>query len=59
MPDRMTDAAPPIQHTPRTLLLAAAATAALLLAATVTLWVHYGTAVFLEIIRTGFAMCFG
>jgi hypothetical protein len=29
------------------------------LAATVALWAHYGTAVFFETIRAGFAACFG
>ena len=31
----------------------------LLLVGTITLWVHYGTAVFFETIRTGFIACFG
>lgn len=31
----------------------------ILLAATVALWAHYGTAVFFEMIRAGFASCFG
>ena len=30
-----------------------------LLAATLMLWVHYGPAVFLEMIQAGFAACFG
>jgi hypothetical protein len=30
----------------------------LLLAGTLALWVHYGTAVFFEMIRTGFVACF-
>ena len=30
----------------------------LLLAGTIALWVHYGTAVFFETIRVGFAACF-
>ena len=30
-----------------------------LLAVTVALWAHYGTAVFFETIRAGFAACFG
>lgn len=30
----------------------------LLLAATLGLWVHYGTAVFFEIVRTGWVACF-
>jgi hypothetical protein len=31
----------------------------IVLAATVALWAHYGTAVFFETIRAGFAACFG
>jgi hypothetical protein len=31
----------------------------LLLAAAIALWAHYGTAVFFEMIRTGFVACFG
>ena len=30
----------------------------LLLAATLGLWAYYGTAVFFEMVRTGWAMCF-
>jgi hypothetical protein len=41
----------------RPLLLAAGA-AGMLLAATVALWAHYGSAVFLEMIAAGFAACF-
>jgi hypothetical protein len=29
-----------------------------IMAATVTLWAYYGTAVFLEIVRSGWAACF-
>lgn len=32
--------------------------AGLLLAATVALWVHYGSAVFYEMLLAGFAACF-
>ena len=31
---------------------------ALVLAGTLVLWMHYGTAVFFEMIRAGFAACF-
>ena len=31
---------------------------ALVLIATLALWFHYGTRVFFEMIRTGFAACF-
>jgi hypothetical protein len=35
------------------------ATGVLLISATLLLWAHYGTAVFLEIIQAGLAACFG
>ncbi|HET7806782.1 MAG TPA: hypothetical protein VFL53_21275 [Pseudolabrys sp.] len=41
----------------RPLLLVAAAGGALL-AATLGLWVYYGTAVFFEMVRTGWLACF-
>jgi len=37
----------------------AAVVIGIVLAATVALWAHYGTAVFFETIRAGFAACFG
>jgi hypothetical protein len=40
-------------------ILAASALVALALAGTVLLWAHYGTTVFFETIRAGFAACFG
>jgi len=40
-------------------LLAAGAVVALALGGTVLLWAHYGTTVFFETIRAGFAACFG
>jgi hypothetical protein len=39
-------------------MLAAAAAAGILVAATVTLWVYYGSTVFYEMILAGFAACF-
>ena len=48
--------APP-RHSSRAALIVSAA-AGLLLAATIALWVHYGTAVFYEMILTGIAACF-
>ena len=39
--------------------LLAAAAIGIVLAGTAALWVHYGTAVFFETIRSGFAACFG
>ena len=40
-------------------LLAIAVLFGLVAAATAALWVHYGTAVFFETIRSGLAACFG
>jgi hypothetical protein len=42
---------------PRPLVLIAAAGAGALLAGTVALWMHYGTAVFYEMIAAGIAAC--
>jgi len=42
---------------PRRPLVVLAAAVGMLLAATVALWAHYGTAVFFEMIRAGFAAC--
>ena len=46
------------QSTSRWLVPTALATA-LALAGTASLWAHFGTVVFFETIRTGFAACFG
>jgi hypothetical protein len=40
-------------------LLVAGAVVVLMLAGTTVLWAHYGSTVFFEVIRTGFAACFG
>lgn len=40
-------------------LLATGAAVAAALAGTILLWAHYGTTVFFETIRAGFAACFG
>jgi hypothetical protein len=40
-------------------LLAAGGAVALALAGTVLLWAYYGATVFFEMIRAGFAACFG
>lgn len=40
-------------------LVLAAALVTMALLATIALWAHYGTAVFFETIRAGFAACFG
>ena len=39
-------------------LLVLTAGAGLAMAATVALWAYYGTAVFLEVVRAGWAACF-
>jgi len=39
-------------------LLLAAAGGALAVAATLALWAYYGTAVFFEVVRAGWAACF-
>jgi hypothetical protein len=43
----------------RALPLLLGAIAVLVISATLLLWAHYGTAVFLETIRAGIATCFG
>jgi hypothetical protein len=43
----------------RALPLLLVAIGILLIAVTLGLWAHYGTAVFLEMIRAGIATCFG
>ena len=40
-------------------LVATGAVTALALAGAALLWAHFGTVVFFETIRTGFAACFG
>ena len=45
-------------RTASALLLAGVGLAALVLLGTMALWFHYGTQVFFEMIRTGFAACF-
>jgi hypothetical protein len=60
-----TPSAPPILESvapaprlPSRLTMALAGVIAVMLAGTIALWAHYGTAVFFEIIRAGFAACF-
>jgi hypothetical protein len=43
----------------RTVPLLVGTVVTLLIAGTLMLWAHYGTAVFLEMIRAGIATCFG
>lgn len=54
---RMSDIQSTSSHSARA-AVAASAVAGLLVAATIALWVHYGTAVFYEMILTGIAACF-
>ena len=42
----------------RPLLLLVAVLGGAIMAGTVGLWAHYGTAVFFEIVRTGWVSCF-
>jgi hypothetical protein len=39
-------------------LVVIAAVAGMMVAATLALWAHFGTAVFFEMVRAGFAACF-
>ena len=50
-------AALPWRINPSPLMLVGGAVG-VLLAASVALWAHYGTAVFFEMVRSGFAACF-
>jgi hypothetical protein len=54
----MSDSAAPMRM-PHPLLLGLVAVAALLVVGTTALWAHYGSTVFFEMIRAGFAACFG
>ncbi|NUR13992.1 MAG: hypothetical protein HOQ25_17790 [Mesorhizobium sp.] len=45
-------------RTPSVLLWAATAIGGLLVLGALALWFHYGTQMFFEMIRTGFAACF-
>jgi hypothetical protein len=44
---------------PRRMLVMTGAAVGVVFAAALALWTHYGTAVFFEITRAGFAACFG
>jgi hypothetical protein len=52
------DNSPTAASAPSVLLLAGAGAAGLAVFASLALWFHYGTQVFFEMIRTGFAACF-
>jgi hypothetical protein len=48
----------PANRLGRAVVLGGAGLAAVLLLAAAVLWLHYGTAVFFEMIASGFAACF-
>jgi hypothetical protein len=48
----------PTNRLARALVLGGAGLAVMLLLAAAVLWLHYGTAVFFEMIASGFAACF-
>ena len=52
------DNSPTAGRTPFVLLFAGACVGVLAVTAALALWFHYGSQVFFEMIRTGFAACF-
>ncbi|TYL77815.1 hypothetical protein [Bradyrhizobium cytisi] len=54
----VSDNSPTAGRLPAVLLLAGACVAGLLVIGALALWFHYGSQVFFEMIRTGFAACF-
>jgi hypothetical protein len=52
------DNSPTAGRTPVVLLLAGAGVGGLVVLGVLALWFHYGSQVFFEMIRTGFAACF-
>jgi hypothetical protein len=57
-PGQVTGLSSPPRKAASALVLAGAGLAVALLLAAVVLWFHYGTAVFFEMIASGFAACF-
>jgi hypothetical protein len=57
-PHRMAASYRPARKLPAVMMVAGAALAAALLMGALGLWFHYGTAVFFEMIASGFAACF-
>ncbi|MCJ9735190.1 hypothetical protein [Bradyrhizobium sp. PRIMUS42] len=55
---RLQDNSPTAGRTPSVLLWAGVAIGGLLVLGALALWFHYGTQMFFEMIRTGFAACF-
>jgi hypothetical protein len=54
----ISDNSPTAGRTPSVLLLAGAGVGVLAVIGALALWFHYGSQVFFEMIRTGFAACF-
>jgi hypothetical protein len=57
-PHQMAASYRPARKLPAVMMVAGAALAAALLMGALGLWFHYGTAVFFEMIASGFAACF-
>ncbi len=57
-PHQMAVSHRPARKLPAVMMVAGAALAAALLMGALGLWFHYGTAVFFEMIASGFAACF-
>jgi hypothetical protein len=55
---RLSDNSPTAARTASVLVWAGAGLGGLIVVAALALWFHYGTQVFFEMIRTGFAACF-
>lgn len=56
-PESLTPETPRPSRTASVIVASAVALAALLVVGALGLWVHYGTAVFFEMIKTGIAAC--
>ncbi|MBR0690436.1 hypothetical protein JQ594_31315 [Bradyrhizobium manausense] len=54
----VSDNSPTADRAPSVLLWAGAGVGGLMVISALALWFHYGTQVFFEMIRTGFAACF-
>ncbi|WP_426421387.1 hypothetical protein [Bradyrhizobium genosp. A] len=54
----VSDNSPTAGRLPSVLLLAGAGVGGLIVLGALALWFHYGSQVFFEMIRTGFAACF-
>ncbi|MBR0823555.1 hypothetical protein [Bradyrhizobium liaoningense] len=54
----VSDNSPTAARTPSVLLFAGAGLGALAVIGTLALWFHYGSQMFFEMIRSGFAACF-